>query len=118
MKAKVLELKNKIKDFLYDENDPNHGLKLLESFATSRYIFVSKSSEDYMTGRKTLKRRIIAWSLNFVLWIVMFKNLFSAILMNKTYEEITGGIHYMYFRPDLLGFMVSLLYTIIASIGK
>jgi hypothetical protein len=74
--------------------------------------------DDYMTGRKTLKRRIIAWSLNFVLWIVMFHSLFSAILMNKTYEEITGGIHYMYFRPDLLGFMVSLLYVMIASIGK
>jgi hypothetical protein len=118
MKAKVSELNNKIKDFLYDENDPHHGLKLLESFVVSRFIITSKSLDDYMIGRKTLKRRIIAWSLNFVLWIVMFRSLFSAILKNKTYEEITGGIHYMYFRPDLLGFMVSLSYTITASIGK
>jgi len=118
MKAKVSELKNKIKDFLYDENDPHYGLKLLESFAVSRFLVALKSLDEYMTGRKTLKRRIIAWSFNFVLWIVMFRSLFSAILKNKTYEEITGGIHYMYFRPDLLGFMVSLLYTITASIGK
>jgi hypothetical protein len=118
MNAKVSQLKSKIKDFLYDQNDPNHGLKLFVSFAVSRFVFASESLDDYMIGRKTLKGRIIAWSLNFVLWIVMFHSLFAAILKNKTYEEITGGIHYMYFRPDLLGFMVSLTYAMYASVGK
>ncbi len=95
MKAKVSQIKDKIKDFLYDQNDPNHGLKLLEHFAVSRYIFISESLDDYMTRRKTSKRRIIAWSLNFNLWFVMFHSLFSAILMNKTYEEMTDGIHHI-----------------------
>jgi hypothetical protein len=116
-KEKISKLKQKFEKFKYDKNNPNHGLKIFESLMVSRFVIVSQSFEDYMIGKKVFKRRVIAWSFNLLLWIIMFRSLISALLKNKYYEEITGGIHYLYFRPDLLGFMVSLLFAIITPIG-
>jgi hypothetical protein len=118
IREKISSLKNKIEKFKYDENNPHYGLELFESILTSRFIIASNSLADYVLGRKIFKRKVIAWSFNLLLWILVFRSLIYAIWQNKYYEQITGGTHYLYFRSDLLAFIISFLFATLAVVGK
>jgi len=105
-------------DSKYDENDPYVGIKMLEKFALSQFLFVSKSIDDYLSGRRSIKKKLIVLILQLCVWIFLLKTLFISYYNNKAFFFFFLDFFYFYPRLDILNVMILLMLTGIEIVGK
>jgi len=100
---KVHEKINKgLEYFKSNKNDPYEGVKILEKIIFSKYLFVSESVNDYLSGKRSIKRKLIVLILQLCVWIFLMKSLLISYCNNSTLLIMTGDITYLYPMPDIL----------------
>jgi len=105
--------------FKYNKNDPYECVKIMEQIAFSNYLFVSESTEDYMSRKPFMwKRRFIVSMLQFFTWTMAVKSLFISCYSNRTILVMTGDLTYLFPRPKILNLILFLYIAGTATIGK
>jgi len=104
--------------FKYNENDPYEGFKILEQFVFSQYLFSSGSIDDYLRGKRLIKRKFVIFILQLCTWTFALKSLFISYYKTKKFSEMTGDFSYLHPRPDILNVFVFLILIDIGIIGK
>jgi len=111
-------LKKCVEYFKYNENDPYEGIKSLEQEGFSNYLLVTESIEDYISGKRSVKRRFVILILQFSIWTFALKSLFISYYNNRIFSKMTGDFTYLYPRPDIINIVLFLFFAGSAIIGK
>jgi len=81
---KIRETLNKcLEYFKYNKNDPYECIRIIEQFTVSNYLFVSESIDDYLSGKRLIKRRFIIIILQLCIWTYTLKCLFISYYNNR-----------------------------------
>jgi len=107
-----------LKQLKFKKNDPYEGLKLIESFAFSRYILTSESINNYFSRIRFKKRKIIVLLQQLCMWIYIFKSIFIYSHNTKTFIRITADFTDLYPRPDILNLTIINVFLNMALICK
>jgi len=117
--SKIQETLNKgLQYFKYNKNDPFEGIKMMEQIVFSHYLFVSESIDDYLIGKRSIKRKWIVLILQLCIWIYLLKSLFISYYNNRAFSIMTGDFFYLYPRPDILNVTVFSIFTALAITGE
>jgi hypothetical protein len=116
---KIRETLNKcIEYFKYNENDPYEGMKIMVKLSHATYLFVSESSDDYVSGKRPTKRKLIILILQLCLWIMALKCLFISYYNSRTVLIMTGDFTYLYPNAHILNKFGFLMCATITTAGK
>lgn len=118
MHSIIQKLKINFEKYKFKEEDPLEGLKMLENFISLRYMTFCETINDYMIGRRLLKRHIIACIMNLSIWIYAIRCLLMAIINTKSFAFYIGDYSYLMPRADILNLIIFIFFTTLASIGK
>jgi len=104
--------------FTYNKNDPYECIRLMENIGTSKYIFVSESSDDYLCGKRSIKIKFIILILQLCIWATAFKCLLIWYYNDRAISIMIGDFSYVIPRYDIFNAIASLLLTGVAISGK
>jgi len=103
--------------FKSNKNDPYEGMKISEKIIL-RNMFVSESVDDYLSGKRSIKRKFTLLILQFCIWISLLKSLLNSRYNNKTLLLLTGDYSYLHPRPDILNLASFSVFLPLAIVGE
>jgi len=116
---KIDEKINKVIEYFKpNKNDPHEGMKIFQDIFYSQYMYVSESANDYISGKRLIKKKLILSILQLCTWIFLMKSLFISYYNNRTLLIMTGDFTYLHPRPDILNITAFSIFLPIAIVGE
>jgi len=116
---KIHEIMNKVVGYFKpNEHDPYEAIEMLENLTLSRHVFLSESVDDYLSRKRSVKKKFILLILQTCTWICILKSLFLSYYNTRTLSIMTGDFTYLYPRPDILNVTSFVILAAVAIIGE